>query len=241
MRHVVALVVGALASACTLVLSPSDLMGDDVTPIEPRAFCDQLAASYCVAHESCCSPEQTIDQGSCLSTTRALCNWMVDIASDARAGYDGVAALAVLAESERLLEACDPDVLPYLLSSDGLLATLAGTVPPGDECSTRDVPNVAEFFSCQEERACVRVGANRWTCLQRVPLGGSCRNDSDCAEGLYCDSALPSILEGTCVERLANDSPCSRGNQCLSYVCAGDETKSCQTLTAENVYCALGQ
>jgi hypothetical protein len=241
MRSLVA-AVAVLASACSLVYSPSDLMGDEgVSPIAPRALCDQLAESYCVAHQSCCTPEQTLDQGSCLNATRALCNWIVDIASDTRTGYDGVVARDVLAEAELLFDACDPDVSPFLLSSDGLLATLTGTVAPGDDCSTRDIPNLAEFFSCQDDRACVRVGANRWTCLQRVPLGGTCRNDSDCAEGLHCSSAWYGFLDGSCAERLANSSACTRNSECLSFVCTGGEAKTCEALTAENVYCILSE
>jgi hypothetical protein len=238
-----ALVLALSCAACSLVLSPSDLMdgSEPLPPLSAREFCDQLAEAYCLAHENCCDPDETLDLASCLDSTRLICDGVVIIASDPRTAYNGATARELLEESERLFEACDPSVLPLLLGAEGLTGTLDGTVPSGSACSTRDAPELAEFFSCQDNRACVRVGASRWNCLARVPEGGTCRTDSDCEDGLFCDSGWLGILDGSCVAQRAEGADCSRANECASYQCAGEDESVCQPLTVDAVYCVLGE
>lgn len=235
MRLLAAFALACAASACSAVLSPDDLMGE---PLSAREFCDELAASYCEAHADCCAPEDTVDDAACRNTAQIICNELVNIASDVRTAYDGERAKQVLAESDSYFASCDPEILPYLLSSAGLVSTLEGTVAPGNACSTSSTPDLAEFFSCEDDRACVRVASSQWSCLAKVPEGGSCRTDSDCEEGLYCDSGWLGIVDGSCLAQLPVDAACSRAQQCESSLCTDSV---CQALTVETVYCVLSR
>lgn len=237
-----ALFLALLLPSCTLALDPDDLMGGGdggITtpdPIPARGVCESLAEAYCDAEARCCGAPDPSRRERCASWIASRCAGWVALADDARTAYDGALARAVLDEALARIDACDPSLVPFLSSVEGLPAALEGTVEPGEACASGAEPATVALHACREQHACVRIAPSRWNCLAPMARGGTCRLDRDCAEGLFCDTDAPGEVDGTCEPKRPEGGECARAAECSSALCVDGD---CVALTQTNAYCAF--
>jgi hypothetical protein len=237
-----------LLGSCTLLNDPGMHMGNvrdtsavDAARVVYDDFCNELAAFGCEAAERCCT---AVTPGpSCVADLTESCDASLGrtLFRDRRAGYDEIAAARALEEARTLGSTCDPGLLTWYrtLASD----ILAGSRVLGAECTPEPMDggfDVAAFYSCTGDNACIYGGIDRWNCLPRAGMGAGCLFGPDCQDGLYCAGPFGS---GTCQPRLPVGAVCSTtgdGEECQDIcVCdaVGCATAHCVAPTSEAVYC----
>jgi hypothetical protein len=242
------LILSAWLSACASshdVLAdtaPVTRAGADAVTLDASAqnvntrICMRLSTSQCQAEQRCCSmPGRTLE--ACAAARQNDCEQSAhldSVAVNPISGYDASAAQGIFAELEDKLEACDPSVVGWSTSPNGLRGVFKGSVARGQSCKpqqlldTDESRQTAALLSCldPQQSACLPASLlGDWTCSPKSALAGSCLTDDNCASDAYCNTP-PEAFFGTCSERQALGATCSGVNQCQSFNCSAGICKA---------------
>jgi hypothetical protein len=224
--------------------APFDAGSDpDRNAVEVGTICDRLSTLQCAAEAACCdAPKRT--QAECKRAMKASCDMdsMADaVAARAEAAFDAARAEQVFAELERMMSACDPDVIAYGAARDGLSSLFAGSVAADGDCTPDSLLNTvqggAALVACRERdtQACLPT-VGRWTCTMRAAVGGHCFSDENCEPDAYCDNPMLNVRGSTCKPHEADGSACTVTTECESLFCKDGE---CVTPDVQLAYCLL--
>lgn len=223
------------------------------TSIAPADLCGALADAACQGAARCCqAPAQPL--ATCVSAQQSSCQkQLMPMISDARSGYDPVAAAHVIATFQAMASTCDPALVDWASPRTGLLGMFAGTVKSGGSCPPKDTNDGAAVVSCSGAEICHIAGVGQprltGTCGLPRPSAATCLIDTECdpVALLRCDFNAPVAgnvptssseqslgLHGHCVPRLADGAKCARATECSSLIC---ENKVCAPRTVDRVYC----
>jgi hypothetical protein len=204
-------------------------------------LCDRLAIIQCAGEGTCC-PSAGRDFDTCKSALMGSCtaDLLFDqIAQQPASGFDEVSTREVLDEIERLASMCDPGIVAFNESQQGLRRMFAGTVGPNQSCRPSNVlsrPQAgAALAACtmSETQACL-PGLSTWTCLPRGGAGNACFTDINCIPGFYCPNPNLDIAGANCLARKADGTSCAAGNECASLFCIAGR---CEPPSVEGAYC----
>lgn len=240
-----------LLGSCTLLNDPGMHMGNvrDTSEIDAERvvyddFCDELAAFGCEAGERCCTGASPGPDCVAVLTESCDASFGRTLLRDRRAGYDEIAAARVLEEARALASTCDPGLLAWYRTF--VQEILAGSRVLGAECTPEALDggiDIAAFYSCTDDNACIFGGIDRWNCLPRASVGAGCLFEPDCQPGLYCAGAFGS---GTCQPRLPVGAECSPSRDVCEGVCICDAAPvepdpcaaaHCVAPSVEAIYC----
>jgi hypothetical protein len=135
---------------------------------------------------------------------------------------------------------CDPDVVFWGSSQDGLRGILKGTIAAGGDCTPANILQLekigAALFSCADSANyyCLPRAQGAWTCETPAGLDTMCFSDVNCIQGLYCDNPQGFPGAGICKERKENGSTCSALNECTSLACRNGK---CVVNDTQTAYC----
>jgi len=213
----------------------------DRNAVDVGSICDRLATLQCAAEATCCdAPGRT--QAACKQAMKSRCDMdaMADaVAARSEAAFDADRAEQVFAQLERSMGACDPEVVAYGASRDGLGSLFAGTVAADGDCTPDNPLNAvmggAALVACAErERQACLPSVGRWTCTTRSAIGGKCFSDDNCEEGAYCDNPMLDVRGSTCKRRKPDGSACALTTECRSLFCHDGE---CVAPSVQLAYC----
>lgn len=209
--------------------------------VQAGKVCDRLATVQCAGEAFCCAnPGRTFDQ--CYQTQLSACQsvYLDDITLNPISGYDINKAQAAFTEFEALASQCDPGVAAWAISWTGLRGIVAGTIPPGGNCTSTNLLNqaldAAYLASCTngDTTACLpNATFSQWSCAARAGAGSSCMTDVNCLDGVYCNKPNLTSL-GTCAARKSNGASCGGANECSSLMCKGGV---CVVADKQAAYC----
>jgi hypothetical protein len=222
--------------------SPAARAGADAITLDASAqntstrICMRLTTSQCQAEQRCCSmPGRSLE--ACMAARLQDCEQSAHLDSVAMnpiSGFDATTAQTLFTELEDKLEACDPSVVGWSTSADGLRRLFKGSVASGQSCKPQQLLNADEsqqtaaLLSCKdpESSACLPASLlGEWTCAAKSMLGGNCLTDDNCESDAYCSTPADAFF-GTCSERLALAAACSGVNQCQSFNCSAGICKA---------------
>ena len=199
-------------------------------PVESKNLCAQLADSQCQAEQRCCTaPGRALE--ACKTARAGECeqgSHLDSVATSPLTGFDATAADSVFAQLQAKLQACDPEVVRWSTSQEGLRSLFKGSVASGQSCKPATVINAdmsqqaAALLSCMDasRTACLPASLlGEWTCTGKSERGGSCVTDDNCQADAYCVVTSQAVF-GTCAERLALGMVCSGPTQCQSFSCS---------------------
>jgi hypothetical protein len=221
-----------------------DADGDPANLPTDTGLCARFAALQCDAEQRCCSTKaRSLERcESDLIQSCAQSLYFDQIAADSKTGFDSTVAERVLRELEQRTADCDPGVLKWLSSEQGLRGIFKGTLQEGQSCSpaggASGNPGVvaAALSSCRQADglACLPQSLiGDWTCSRKQATGQSCVTDDNCADGGACNNfSQPSL--GTCIERRPLGAACTQAAECESLDCDGEV---CREPTVDFVYC----
>lgn len=234
------------AVGCTLANPPAD----HSRPISGSAFCAELADVGCDAFFGCCTTaveETPATRAACLDRIGLICARSYSpFIGDPRTGYSEYEAARSLVEGRRIADECSDDVFAWFTLRDGLLSSLAGTVPGGGDCTPNSLGpgsmlDAAALFSCRDDLACALSGGSsppRFNCLAPRALTEPCFLSFDCQDELYC--AYDVDGRGACAPRQPDGAPCFDAAECESLACDAEGSGLCVRQSAEEFFCVLG-
>jgi hypothetical protein len=245
----------ALVSGCTKSHDVSHIFGSDAGELvdadrapanapNDDGLCARFSAIQCAAEQRCCSMKaRSLER--CESELIQSCTQSLhfdQIASDSKTGFDADAADRILRELDAQTADCDPGVLKWLSSEQGLRGIFKGTLREGESCypaggATGDAGVVAAALSScrQADRlACLpRSLLGDWTCAPKQSTGQSCVTDDNCSNDGACNNFSKPAL-GTCLERLPLGAACTESAECESLDCGEG---ACREPSVDFVYC----
>jgi hypothetical protein len=204
-------------------------------------LCDRFATIQCAGEGSCC-PSAGRDFNACKSALMGVCtaDLLFDqISMQPSAGFDEARAHDVLDDLEDFASRCDPGIVAYNESQQGLRSMFRGTIGPDQSCRPSNLlskPQAgAALASCtmSETWACL-PSTIAWTCTRRGGAGSACFTDINCTPGFFCDNPDLNIAGSNCMPRKADDAACRAGNECTSLFCIGGK---CVPPSASGAYC----
>jgi hypothetical protein len=213
--------------------------------VMPGQVCERLATIQCAAEVSCCgAPGRTFDQ--CKQAQLNTCRneaYLDAVTLNSISGFDAGRAAAAFAEFERLASMCDPSIVQWSISPNGLRGIVTGTKNANDSCrppatqADDRAAVAAHLASCRDSsvQACLPLAVLQWECKPRGQAGAQCFSDLNCADGLYCNN--PELKIGTmytCTQRKLKDATCATSNECQSLFCRGGK---CIAPSAGAAYC----
>jgi hypothetical protein len=252
-KHFVFASIALALPGCLLVTPPSGHMSGDagmpgndanLAPVSATAACGEIATVACTGYENCCHDGHTVTMNDCITYLQTSCDSRLGaVFRDARTGYDPDIAAEVLAEGRALVAACDPGIIAWYNSRNGLQRAMQGTVGPSLLCASHGDDTPA-FFSCSDfTTGCIGDNAAGYYCSQRRTTGLQCHSDQDCIADDYCEGMPGSNpilgLPGQCQRRRANGMSCTTDGACDSYLCDTMTAHACVAVTATNAYCGL--
>ena len=87
--------------------------------------------------------------------------------------------------------------------------------------------------TCGNNGRCLGTVQNK--CAARLKVGGTCANDSQCADTTYCAAATH-----TCTALPTQGAPCGNGSACAAGLGCDVDAQTCQPLPTQGHKCALG-
>jgi hypothetical protein len=212
--------------------------------VMPGQVCERLATIQCAAEVSCCgSPGRNFDQ--CKQAQLNTCRneaYLDAVSSSPLTAFDMGRAAAAFAEFERLASMCDPAIVEWAISPNGLRGIVAGTknandscLPPASQSMDRAVV-AAHLASCRDSatQACLPLRLLAWECRPRGQVGADCFSDLNCVDGVFCDNPNLEVTGAKCVQRKLKDATCATSNECQSLFCRGGR---CIAPSAGAAYC----
>jgi hypothetical protein len=207
--------------------------------------CQRIADLQCSAERCCCTTDarKYPTRDACMTTTVDACKKTAKtelVTTDARSGFDPAAAAVALERFQQYASGCDPEIVKWGISPDGLSSMLVGSVAAGKQCWTAaqgaDAP---AFASCENGYACLPdpgAAFSPWKCKPRAKLGETCLMDGSCQDSLRCEPNLSTNIAmlGRCMQRLSNGAACARGLECKSLFC---ESGKCAAPSVTAAYC----
>jgi hypothetical protein len=230
---------------------PDANMPDMNTPggLTADNFGVKFAEALCAKAESCCTPEEYMDNFSgagCVAETGAVYAQFLPTGEDIASGrldFDATAAQAII-NMFNTISCADINMtqdvdLPYVgkvaeggvCESDLECAEPAGkTALCADTCIVLKDRGEActDTLDCEFDSYCGPAG----TCAAPLPAGSDCADDYDCLSSL-CGMAV----EGKCDELLALGDDCFEDRECESGFCDFD-TEVCVASAPEQLFCA---
>jgi microsomal dipeptidase-like Zn-dependent dipeptidase len=99
--------------------------------------------------------------------------------------------------------------------------------------------------SDQSDFACEMSKEERSAWAKSQKSNGSCKSDTECGAGLFCDRGTATLGSNTCKRKLDEGSTCSRdlacaSNQCISLKCVTPASKNLQDACYVNAECRTG-
>ena len=239
----------ALVSGCTeahdVLGEPRDAADAGAEPAaESGVLCQRVAAVQCEGEQRCCStpPRSRERCESELAQACAQSLYLDRIAERAETGFDASAAERIFSEFAQRTARCDPSVLRWVSSAQGLRGIFRGTRGAGESCDpagglTSDPAELAvALTTCRVDDglACVASGLlGGWTCAAKQATGGACLTDDNCQPADVCDN-YSQPMAGNCVERLPLEAECELAAECDSLQCSDGW---CSEALPEAVYC----
>lgn len=208
-------------------------------------FCDRLAEVLCEARLACCTAavEDGETRASCRAAVLPECTASLGmLVLDPEMGYDSARAWEELEEARSLAigegeePSCDPGLVEWAYSAEGLYAILQGTYGVGQLCGGLYEPT--NNFKCGPDLACWPVGGES-RCRALSEGGEPCFNDLECIDGYFCGGA--GVLPGDCVAAGDLGAECRENRQCQSSYCEMPEAGTigaCAPPDREAIYCA---
>lgn len=212
--------------------------------VQPGQICERLATIQCSAQTYCCDGKTypaLSNYDSCKQKMKSVCadELFIDaISQSPLIGFNAAFAENAFTEYERRSSACDPTVVSWGISMEGLRGILEGTVAPSRSCSPAQATKAAQaaaMASCADgaNYACLPA-ALVWTCTARGQDGDRCFTDINCVDGFYCNNPNLAIVGATCVSRKTTGSACLSANECQSLAC---KNSRCIPADPQGVYC----
>ena len=209
--------------------------------VEAGALCTRLAQIQCAGEEYCCE-DPGRDRAACESAMRDSCindAYLDAISGNTITAFEPGTASATFSELERLASVCDPNIVSFSISRDGLMSMFRGTAASGASCfpaNTDPAIAAAKLASCTDitSVACLPTSVLSWKCTERGGAGAPCFTDVNCVDGLYCPNDELEIGKTQCTPRKPLGAQCRWGNECESLFC---EAGSCVPPSQRNAYC----
>ncbi len=218
----------------------------DPSGIAPGSICDLLAAIQC-AGEACCCDDPGRDFDTCKQTMANGCSndLMLDrISTNPKIGFNTEFARNAFDEYKTKARACDPSIVTWGTSLQGLRGIITGTIAPLQACNSDSLAPedlVAAAASCSDPAnyACLSsgglIGSIMWSCDPLSAAGGRCFSEANCQAGLYCPNPdLDPIGSYYCTQRKVDGTVCELPNECASLVCKQGQ---CVAAEVQAVYC----
>lgn len=227
---------------------PFEVLGSDPSrnQVQGGQVCERLATIQCAGEAGCCSAPGR-DFAACWQMLVDTCKsglYLDAITGNPITGFDPTRAATAFEQMETLVRACDPGVIDYGASPDGLMGIVQGTVSAGGSCKPRSlIPAALEaaphLASCQDpvNYACMPRALSDWTCDPKSGVGEHCVTDVNCQAGLYCpqeDPTSPALTGVNCAARKTLGQSCAALNECESLACRGG---SCVDANVDAAYC----
>lgn len=222
-----------------------DITNPQRNQVQPGDICDRLSTIQCAGEQQCCdNPAHDFEE--CKGEMHKICKDEIRIdviTADPSTGFDPTFAEQAFTEFENRVSQCDPNVIAWGTSFDGLRGIVKGTVdrslpctPSGQLGETLEEAGAIALASCKDPQntACSHPAILLWTCSPRSDVGGGCITDNNCIDGLYCENPDLLLLGATCRERKAVGANCDLPNECASLIC---KNGTCATIDQQNVYC----
>lgn len=204
-------------------------------------LCERFATIQCAGEATCC-PSAGRDFDTCKSALMGGCSADLlfdQIAMQPAAGFDPAGTRTMMDEFERLTSICDPGIVAFGESQQGLRRMFAGTVAPNQSCRPSNPLSKAQagaaLAACtmSETTACLPT-ALTWNCAARAGAGGACFTDINCVPGFFCDNPNLDITGSFCMARKADGAACKTGNECSSLFCSAGK---CVPPNVAGAYC----
>jgi len=204
-------------------------------------LCTRMAQIQCAGEAYCCE-DPGRDVAACETATRKVCMdeaYLDAISGDSITAFDAATAAQTFTELERLASVCDPGIVDFGISRDGLMSMFRGTVDAGSSCmprSTDPASAAAKLASCKDinTNACLPTSVLSWRCAERGGVGSACFTDVNCQDGLYCPNPDLKIGSFNCEARQPLGASCVWGNECESLFC---EAGACVEASQRLAYC----
>lgn len=209
--------------------------------VRAGALCVRLAQIQCAGEQYCCE-EPGRDRAACEAAMQNGCMneaYLDAISGNSITAFDEATAAQTFAELERLASVCDPSIVAFGISRDGLMSMFRGTAASGTSCvplGTDPALAAAKLASCSDIStvACLPTSLLSWRCEARGGAGAPCFTDVNCIDGLYCPNPDLAIGSFRCEPRKPLGAGCAWGNECESLFC---ENGACVEATQRNAYC----
>lgn len=175
------------------------------------AFCVAYGEAWCELLDRCPPPWRAAWPGGCASAMTVGCQaaWLDAAAADGTLAFDGAAAASCIEALDSMT--CAASDALWLSQADNVpadcKAALAGSVPPGGDCSVG--PECAEGAVCVFGDSCPGV------CTAQGAPG------DPCAKGELCAWPESLCVEGTCTALPGEGAPCLTGLCRAPLVCEG--------------------
>jgi hypothetical protein len=211
--------------------------------VQAGQICHRLTTIQCAGEVHCCeNPGRTFQECYDYMFDGCVNELYIDkISLDPIVGFDLDFACTAFAEYEQKTEQCDPSVVDWGISMDGLRGIIKGTRGPGEGCATDITPptkegEAAALVSCTDgaNQACLPTAVAFWNCRPLNGEGGNCMTDINCLPDLYCDNPDLSVTGARCKNRKQIGEPCAAANECLTLVCKQGQ---CRLDDQQGVFC----
>jgi hypothetical protein len=228
----------------TGVYGPFDV-GDDPNAncVQAGQICHRFITIQCAGEVHCCKdPGRTFQECYDYMFDGCINQLYIDkISLDPIVGFDPDFACTAFTEYEQKTEQCDPSVVDWGASLDGLRGMIKGTRGPGEGCAPGVTPptkdgQAAALASCSDgaNQACLPTAVAFWNCRPLSADGGNCMTDINCLPDLYCDNPDLSVTGARCKYRKQIGEPCAAANECLTLVCKQGQ---CRLDDQQGVFC----
>ncbi|MEW5853546.1 MAG: Dickkopf N-terminal cysteine-rich domain-containing protein [Myxococcota bacterium] len=226
------------------------VIGTCEAPLSPLliAECDPVVSTTVRLGESCTEPICDFGRGYCdnngicqpVPGPGGSCTRLCQVGSWCREGT----CTAFVAENGACTtrEDCAPplqclnNTCTSLVTENGACTDTAQCAA-GLECSNNvcTAPGACSTHgqTCANLASCA-VPVDR-RCATREPEGAACQQNSDCADGLYCDNVTT-----TCTTLPGGGSACGNGVSCAAGLGCHEQSTTCETLPGDGASCALG-
>jgi hypothetical protein len=188
----------------------SEGTGDCRVSVEGRAQCCSPPGVRCSDSEECCNGD--CEGSFCGGTPCAL------VGADCGSSFECCSKLCVDGRCSE--QNCSQLGQPCLTAGD---CCASGDLCENDKCTTPTEPCLTDPCDPAVQDCCAGAfcysltGSGAGICgpEECTPIGVDCADNTDCCEGLFCDSTL-SICRPDCA---SNDAPCGRDGDCCSGFC----------------------
>lgn len=204
-------------------------------------LCARLAQIQCAGEAFCCE-DPGRDVATCQSAMQKACEdeaYLDAISGNSITAFDEGTASTTFEELERLASMCDPNIVSYSISRDGLMSMFRGTAASGASCmplGTDPKQAAAKLASCADigTTACLPTSLLSWKCAPRGTAGAQCFTDVNCVDGMYCPNPELKIGQFKCEPRKPLGAGCTWGNECESLFC---DAGACVPPSQRVAYC----